>query len=237
MKMVVANMKMNLLNNQIIDYINEIDKFNFDKNVIICPSNIYIPYFLNKKYDVGIQNVFFEDKGAFTGEVSCSQIKSQNIDKIIIGHSERRNIFGETDEIVNKKIKKILSNNLSPILCVGENIDDYQNQKTNIKIANQLTESLKDINNVSKLIIAYEPVWSIGTGNIPTISELEKVVKFINDYLIKHFNTKVPILYGGSVDEENIQKIKNIKNLSGVLIGSSSLNPDTLNKIVRYLND
>lgn len=219
-KIIIANHKMNLNISEINEYINKLkevkDKF------IVCPTSIYIPYFVNSGYRVGIQNVYFKDYGAYTGETSPYQAKKIGVNYAIIGHSERRINFNETDEIIKEKIDKCLKNKLTPILCVGETLEERENGKTFEVIKKQLSI----LDNPENVIVSYEPVWMIGNDKILDINDIKEVVKFIK----KCYNVKV--LYGGGISEDNIALLNQVKNLDGYIIGSASTNASELLKIL-----
>ena len=221
---VVANLKAYMTYKDILKY-----KDNVPDNVIVCPSNLHIPFFLNHKYKVGIQDISIYDIGAHTGEICASQVKELGVEYAIIGHSERRS--KETDDEINKKVLKALENNLKVILCIGENKDENKNEKIEYQILNDL----KNVSNLDNVIIAYEPVWCIGTGITPTNEQIEETIKFIQSIFRKNFTTNVKILYGGSVDKNNINTLKKI-NLSGFLIGKASTDYEHLKEIVDSLS-
>ena len=221
---VVANLKAYMTYKDILKY-----KDNIPNNVIVCPSNLYIPFFLNHKYKVGIQDISIYDTGAHTGEICASQVKELGVEYAIIGHSERRS--KETDDEINKKVLKALENNLKVILCIGENKDENKNEKIEYQILNDL----KNVSNLDNVIIAYEPVWCIGTGITPTNEQIEETIKFIQSIFQKSFTTSAKILYGGSVDKNNINTLKKI-NLSGFLIGKASTDYEHLKEIVDSLS-
>lgn len=172
---------------------------------------------------VGAQNMYFEQKGAFTGEVSISQLKDLGVDFVIIGHSERRHIFGETNELIKKKVMAALQNNILPVLCVGETLEERKSEKTFKVIREQLEAVPEGLNN--KIIIAYEPVWAIGTGIAAKKEQIKEVVEFIRTKL----NLSIPILYGGSIDEKVAKDIADI--CDGGLVGSASLDPEKFFRI------
>lgn len=220
MKIVVANQKMNMTVNEVNDYINKMkiykDKF------IVCPSNIYIPYFINAGFNVGIQNVYKNNFGPYTGEVSSYQAKSLGVKYALIGHSERRDIFDENNDLIKEKILSCFKNNIKVILCIGESLEDRKQGKT-IEVLKKQLEVLEKNDDV---IVSYEPIWSIGSKKIPSEQEIKDVVSFIK----KCYNVKV--LYGGSVNEESILNLKNINSLDGYIIGSSSLSSHEMIKIL-----
>lgn len=226
-KIIIGNMKMYLNYDDIKNYL---DKTNEElKKVIISPSSIYIPYFINKGYKVAIQNISEHDNGAYTGEVSASQAKSMNIDYVILGHSEVRKNLIENNYKINQKIKNCLEQDLKVILCIGESKEERDNNKTKDIIKKQLDLCLKDIIDYDSIIIAYEPIWAIGTGIIPSNDEIRKILEFIRSL----YNVK--IIYGGSVDEENIKTLNKI-DLDGFIIGSSCLNPDKFVGIIKTID-
>ncbi|MEG2609817.1 MAG: triose-phosphate isomerase [Bacilli bacterium] len=233
-KIVVANLKMNMTFLETNEYIKELDQNILDKNVIICPSSLYLPLYLNKNYSVGCQNCYSENSGAFTGEISPKQINSLGVEYVILGHSERRTILHERNEEINKKIKKAVTNNLNVILCVGETKEEKDKIMTDKILERQIINCLTGIgtSDAKNIIIAYEPIWSIGTGLTPTEKEIQITIMNIKEILknlYKELNFKV--LYGGSVNEENITSINQIKEISGVLVGGASMDAKKLKKI------
>ncbi|QER41336.1 triose-phosphate isomerase [Thermodesulfobacterium sp. TA1] len=186
---------------------------------------------------LGAQNACWEEKGAFTGEISPMMLKELGIEYVILGHSERRHIFGETDELVAKRVEGVFRLGLTPILCVGETLAERQNQKTLEVVKRQVEIGLKGIKELSQrdLVIAYEPVWAIGTGITATPEQAEEVHSFIRDSLLRLYGeeiaNKIRILYGGSVTPENIASLINQPNIDGVLVGGASLDPEKFLKI------
>ena len=221
-KLIVGNLKNYMDAYDTSMYLKQIDKI---ENVVLYPSNIFIPYFLNKKFEVGIQNIYLNDK-ICTGEINAKQAKSLGISYVIVGHSERRTNFIETNIVVNYKIKEALKNNLKVILCIGETLEEKQNNKTFEVLEKQLNECLKDIS--EEVIIAYEPIWAIGTNVVPSIVEIQTNINKIKE--IK--NSKV--LYGGSVNSGNISEI--IKVTDGVLIGKASTDVVEFLKIIEVVS-
>ena len=220
---VVGNLKMYMTYEDVLNY-----KDNIPDDVIICPSSIFIPYFLNHNYQVGIQDVSMYDLGSHTGDIGAKQAKDMGVSYTIIGHSERRN--KETDEEINKKIKKALENNLKVILCIGENQDEDKNNK----LKNQLLTDLDGVD-LDNIIIAYEPIWCIGTGITPTNAQIEDTINFIKSIVNDNFKKSVKVLYGGSVDKNNIDTLKKIDNVAGFLIGKASTDCVHLKEIVDSL--
>jgi triosephosphate isomerase len=207
-------------------------------NVVICPSFPYLNYFKSNEYKLGAQNCFYEKEGSYTGEVSPYQLKSIGVDYIIVGHSERRIKLNETDDMIAKKVYQVLKQNIKAILCIGESKSEKELHKTPIVIKKQLLNALDKVDNdmIEDLVIAYEPVYAIGSGVIPKIDDIKEVIDYIKDIINNKYSyNKVKILYGGSVDKNNIKDIININGIDGVLIGGASLNPsefiDILNQI------
>jgi len=186
------------------------------------------------------QNIFFEEKGAFTGEIAPAMLTDVGCSYAIIGHSERRQFFGETDDSVNKKIFAALKANLTPIVCIGESLGQREKGQTFTVVEKQLREGLKNVTKeqMVKLVIAYEPIWAIGTGKTATPDQAEDVHIFIRKTLGSIFGNdvsdKVRILYGGSVKPENISDLMSQPNIDGGLVGGASLKADSFAKIVKY---
>jgi len=237
-KMVIANLKMNMVFNDVKEYLNAINESITSDRVVICPTSIYVPYFLGHKYKVGLQNTYIENKGAYTGEISPLQAKSLGITYVLVGHSERRKILKEDNELVHKKLQAILNNNMTAVLCIGETLEEKNMLKTDTVLKRQLITALNDIDEKKyhNIIIAYEPVWSIGTNLVPTYKEIETTVAYIKNIVSTNFKiTNIPVIYGGSVNEKNIKELNQIKNISGVLVGGASLNPQKLLNIIEVV--
>ncbi len=181
---------------------------------------------------IGAQNLFYEDKGAFTGEISGLLLKSYNVDYVIIGHSERRNIFHETDEDVRKKIVAALRNDLKPIVCVGEHLEERESGKTEELLKKQIDTAFAGLSeeDMANIVIAYEPIWAIGTGKTATSEIADAACGFIRHLIREKFGNKtadgIRIQYGGSVKPENIEELMAMENIDGALIGGASLDPD-----------
>lgn len=236
-KIIIGNMKMYMNINEVKQYLLEINN-KIPDNVIICPTSIYIPYFLEKKYKVAIQNVYFEDNGAYTGEISIEQVKNIGINYVIIGHSERREYFQETDYDINKKVIKCLENNLNTIICIGEKIDEKNKNATNYILREQLEIALNNV--ISKyqdnIIIAYEPRWAIGTGLIPNNTEIDNTITYIKDFIFNKYKMNIKVVYGGSVNDNNIESLNKIENIDGFMIGGACTNSKKFLKIIEIVN-
>ena len=186
--------------------------------------------------EVGAQNMYFEDKGAYTGEISPLMLIDL-CDFVILGHSERRQYFAETDELINKKVKKALESGLKPILCVGESLEDNEAGRAEQKITSQVNASLAGISPTSQLVIAYEPIWAIGTGKAATSKQANATINLIRSILANIWNQEtakaVRILYGGSVTGSNIAEFIFESDIDGALVGGASLKADEFISIVR----
>ncbi|NLA33751.1 MAG: triosephosphate isomerase [Tenericutes bacterium] len=235
--MIVGNHKNNLLANDIKNYLEIIKKYNSDKvELIICPTSIYIPYFLGKGFKVGIQNLNVSGEN-LTGEVTPFQAKSLNINYVIIGHYNRRFQFNEDDILINKKIKSALNAGIKIILCIGESREQKALNKLITILPKQIDKALmgigyEDLNNI---VIAYEPIWSIGTDIIPTNEELLETISFIKNYILKKYDVNIRVLYGGSVDINNINKLLKVNNLDGFLIGAASLDANKMINMIEKI--
>ncbi len=210
--------------------------------VLICPPFTALSkvaeIIKNSPVKLGAQNMHWEVSGAFTGEVSGEFIKEIGCEYVIIGHSERRTIFGETDEMINKKIKTALQIGLKPIVCVGELLNEREANLTFSVIQRQLDKGLVDINNIEDLVIAYEPVWAIGTGKTATPIQAQEVHqeirKLIREKYGQTYAEKTRILYGGSVSPDNIKGLMQQSDIDGALVGGASLKIDSFVKLIAW---
>ena len=215
-------------------------------DIIICPPyTALVPVseiIKDSKVKLGAQNSHWEDKGAFTGEVSTSMLETTGCSFVIIGHSERRQYFAETNEIVNKKLKKVLTTKLAPIVCVGEMLEQRKSGKTEQIVDSQIREGLDGINSedMQRITIAYEPVWAIGTGETATPEQADEVHGYIRELIGKLYNTKIAesmrIQYGGSVKPNNADDLLRQENIDGALIGGASLELESFIEIIKISN-
>ncbi len=244
---IAGNWKMNLDAVTGVKLVEELSSATIDYNsrdVLVAPSftTIYPVAEATKKNGnkilVAAQNMYFEESGAFTGEVSSSMIKSSGASWVILGHSERRAIFGESDADINKKVKKALADGLSVILCVGETLWEREAGAEIETVLAQTGKGLEGISDLSNVVIAYEPVWAIGTGKTASSSDAEAMHKAIRQYIGKIRNSdtaeKVRILYGGSVKPENAKELLNMENIDGALVGGASLKAAQFLDIVNF---
>lgn len=245
-KIIAGNWKMNNTITEATELVNSIkDGINTDEvDVVLCPNFVSLSTVSDlideTKISLGAQNVYFEDKGAYTGETSVDMLISAGVKYCIVGHSERRAYFNETDEIVNKKVKKLLEKDLNPIICVGETLEQRNEEKMFDVVKSQVINALKDVTKDQmkrNVVIAYEPIWAIGTGVTATDEQAEQMCKYIRDVIAKIYDEviagKVRIQYGGSVKPSNASKILNMPNIDGALVGGASLTNDFV-AIVNY---
>ena len=230
----VANWKLNGNFKFIDQFITEISlPQDTTKCVVICPTTIHLDYMSKNKtkFYVGAQNVSQHKDGAFTGEISADSLSDLNVNFCIVGHSERRQFFFEKNEDINNKSENLIKKNIIPIVCVGETLADKEKGITNAIIEEQLKKSIPISSNFQNTIIAYEPVWAIGTGLTPTNKEINDTHSFIREHNSK-FN-KFKIIYGGSVKANNVNEITSLLNVDGALIGGASLKSDEFTKIIQ----
>ncbi|MFW9881658.1 MAG: triose-phosphate isomerase [Candidatus Thorarchaeota archaeon] len=193
----------------------------------------------NTNMKLGAQNMYFEEKGAFTGEISPNFLKDIGVEYVILGHSERRDIFKESDDLVNKKLKKALSKGLKSIVCIGEHLEEREEGKTKEVIQYQMNETFKDLNKdqITQTVIAYEPIWAIGTGKTATPDQAEEIHVFIREILAQKFDREtaeiIRIQYGGSIKPDNAEELFSKKNIDGGLVGGASLQADSLANIIK----
>ena len=232
--MIIAlNNKSNLEKEDFEKYLEELKTVETTETLILCPTFLNISMVSNSNIKLGSQNVSVSDNGAYTGEISASQLKSYQVEYAIVGHSERREYQRETNEEINKKIKQLFKNDITPILCIGETLEERKQNKVNEVLEEELTIATRDLTEEEKkrLIIAYEPIWSIGTGVIPTNEQIEEVFQEIKRLVPASY-----ILYGGSANEENIDQLKQIPSINGYLLGGISLKVDKLKVFIEKLH-
>ena len=234
-KIIVGNIKMNMKFGEIANYLNQFKNIK-NKNLVICPSYIYIPYFLKHNFSVGSQDVCSFEDGGYTGEISANQLASMGVKYTIVGHSERRIKLGETDIEINKKIKCALNAKLKVILCIGETLEEFRLLKKETVLKRQIRDALFDIEDLSNVIIAYEPIWSIGTNKVPNNENLFNTITYIKELIKDLYRQDIKVIYGGSINEKNILKFKEVENLDGYLIGSLSVNPTQFIEIIEKVS-
>jgi len=212
-------------------------------DIVICPPYTALSavnnILKNSNIKLGGQNMYFEEKGAFTGEISPKFLQAVGCEYVILGHSERRNIFNESDELVNKKLKKALEMNLKPIVAIGEHLEEREAGKTKEIILYQMNETFKDITkeDMKTIVIAYEPIWAIGTGKTATPEQAEEIHVYIRELLIQKYDKEIAdsirIQYGGSMKPENAEDLLSKNNIDGGLVGGASLNAELLAAIIK----
>ncbi len=218
--------------------------FDEDVDVLICPTYVALYAVKNVLIDtnikIGAQNMHFEDHGAFTGEISPSMLKNMGVDYAIIGHSERRQYYNETDEAVNKKLKAALKYGLNPILCVGETLEQRQGGIEKKTVKNQICKAFDGIEDIDaeKIAVAYEPIWAIGTGITATSDQVNEMAEFIRTSIAEIYDIelseKIIIQYGGSVKSDNANEILSLPHIDGALVGGASLKADEFIKIINF---
>ena len=230
-KYIIGNWKMSISRREVSGFLLKFTTLNKNANIQFGISAPFVfidelsNSFTNKNTWIGAQNVSEYERGAYTGEISASMLADSNVNFCLVGHSERRHIFNETKEQTNIKIFRLLENNITPLLCIGETLEEFDNHQTLDVLSEQIKYAFNNLNNdnINKIILAYEPVWAIGTGKTPTIQDIEKTITFIKDYIQTNYNTTLPVLYGGSVNVKNSSEILAIPCVDGALIGGASL--------------
>ena len=222
MKYLICNFKNKLLKDDILKYNRNLGEIETKVKLVLCPPSIYLSLFDKNGYDLGAQDISSFMDRTITGEIEANQIKSLGATYVIVGHSERRIYKHEINIDFINKINNALENNLNVIYCVGETLKDKENGSTFEILEKQISEVLNNVE-IKNIMIAYEPVWAIGTGNVSSIKEIKENTEFISDLLYEKYECKLDILYGGSVNDENIGELCSIKGLSGFLVGGASL--------------
>ena len=245
-KVIAGNWKMNMLPNEAMNFIEELAPLvkNTKNEVILCVPYTDLFYSLlnvqGTNIKIGAQNMHWEEKGAYTGEVSGQMLKSIGVEYVIIGHSERRQYFAETDETVNKKIKSALAVGLKPIVCVGETLEQREQGITEQVITSQIEKAFMDIEakDLEKIIVAYEPIWAIGTGKTATSEDANNTIMQIRKKLAESYGQndadRVIIQYGGSVKSSNAKELFEMSDIDGGLVGGASLKAEEFSKIVNF---
>ena len=245
---IVGNWKMNKTRQEVIEFLDAVKDHDFgEKNkIVITPPDTYLYLFEEKlrysQVQYGVQNVFPKINGAYTGELSYETAIDFGSKYAILGHSERRTLFLECDLLISKKVRACVQNNLTPILCIGENLVLRKSDNYKKHLAEQIKEGLIRVSGeeLRKVIIAYEPIWAIGTGETATPEQVEETHMFIRSYLVeeygKELGNSIPLLYGGSVKPSNVRALALAQSVSGFLIGGASLQADSFIEINNILN-
>jgi triosephosphate isomerase len=212
-----------------------------EAEVVFCPTYLGLQKAVEMAKDsnvgIGAQNMHFEKNGAFTGEISGEMLQAIGVKYVLIGHSERREYFNETDETVNKKAIKALTLGITPIVCCGETLEERESGKAEDKVVGQMESGLKGIEDITKVVVAYEPIWAIGTGKTASKEEANEACGWVRQTIAKMFGEdaaqKVRVQYGGSVNPENIKDLMAMDNIDGALVGGASLKP-TFSEIAKF---
>ena len=245
-KVIAGNWKMNMLPDEAIRFISELEPLvkDTENEVVLCVPYTDLFYALltaqNTNIKIGAQNMHWEENGAYTGEVSGKMLKAIGVEYVIIGHSERRQYFAETDETVNKKLKAAFKYGLKPIVCVGETLEQREAEKAEEIVTTQIEKDLEGLTNeqVQNTIIAYEPIWAIGTGKTATSEDANNMIKTIREKIANIYGQNVSngviIQYGGSVKASNAKELFSMSDIDGGLVGGASLKVEEFSKIVNY---
>ncbi len=240
---IAGNWKMNKTAKEAVELVNELKPLVKDAecDVVVCVpfTDIYAVAEAVKGTNIhlGAQNVHFAEKGAYTGEISADMLLEAGVEYVIIGHSERRQYFGETDETVNKRTLTALEKGLKPIVCVGESLEQRETGKTEEVLKEQVVNGLKNIDDITKVVIAYEPIWAIGTGKTATAEQANETIGFIRKTVAENFcpkcAEKVRIQYGGSMNAKNAHELMSMPEIDGGLIGGASLKAEDFSIVVK----
>lgn len=234
-KVIIGNHKNYMNLNDVSKYLKKANEKITSNQVIICPSSIYIPYFIKHDYLVGVQNI--EVDKPFTGELSSSQVSELDVKYVIVGHSERVKNFSEEEERIHSKVLDVVNHNLNVIICIGETLEEKNLFKTEKSLKRQISTYLKDVptQKFKNIIVAYEPVWTVGANKNLTVVELKRNVNYIKELISKLYNVDIPVVYGGSINSSNIEKFNKIESLDGFLVGEASTNIDEFLKIIEVV--
>lgn len=232
-KIIAANWKMNNDFSDIKPFVKYVKKnVKIKEGLVVCVPSVMIKTFADTAKGVvqtGAENCYFAEKGAYTGEISAKMVKSAGASHVIIGHSERRQLFAETNEMLNKKLKAALAEGLKVIFCIGETLEERTKYKSVLK--KEIVEGFEGITDFSNIVIAYEPIWAIGTGKVATTADISKVHSYIKNLVKETFGTEIRVLYGGSVKPSNSKEILALPEVDGVLIGGASLKAEDYSNI------
>lgn len=239
-KIIAGNWKMNNDLTLLNEFKDELKSFELDENVktIICPSFVFLNHFKDlDNVTIYSQNINNNVSGAYTGEISVQMLKSVGVFGSIVGHSERRMYYNETDETVNEKVLLAKANGFNVILCVGESLEERENKKHFDVVKNQLLKALENIKDLEDIVIAYEPIWAIGTGKTASSDDANEMATYIRNVIKELYSDeaeKISILYGGSVKPSNIKELMSKDNIDGALVGGASLKAKDFSQLVNY---
>lgn len=242
MKYFIANWKMYLTRAEALELASTVVSSNIlnDASVVLCPSFLHLEavdgIIAHSQAILGAQDVYFESVGAFTSAISVQQLKELAVSYVLVGHSERRKYFGETDELINKKIKALLPSGMQPVVCIGETAIEHSEGKTHERVDKQIQAVLQGLQS-SHIIIAYEPIWAIGTGVTLSIDDVTEVHGYIKKKVKEYSGAECEVLYGGSITPENIKEFWSAQNVDGVLVGGSSTQKDKLSALLSLISN
>lgn len=235
----IGNLKMNLSKAELLPYFEKLKSKNYKSKVGLCVPSVYLPLAHKELNDsnvlYGAQNIYYKDSGAYTGEISAKMLQDFNTKLVLVGHSERRALFGETNEVVNAKTKKILEYSYTPIVCFGETLAERNQGFAKDVVYGQIRGALENLSkeNMSKIIFAYEPVWAIGTGINATSKQAEEIIAYAKEVVYELSSSReIVMLYGGSLKASNAEDILNQPSIDGGLIGGASLTFEDFNAII-----
>ena len=242
---IAGNWKMNMLFPEVEDFLFELSDNIEEKEldsveVVICPPALYLELSSDiandSKFHIGAQNVNENENGAYTGEISAVMLRSMDLKYCIIGHSERREYYSESDDVINEKLKKLHENEMVPIFCIGETLEQRDQGITKDIILSQLNGGLKDVKIEGNVVIAYEPIWAIGTGKTATSHQAQEIHALIRKWLEENYSKdiseKTSILYGGSMKPENVKELLNQPDIDGGLIGGAALDVSKFSSMI-----
>ncbi|MDO5717853.1 MAG: triose-phosphate isomerase [Tissierellia bacterium] len=244
--LIAGNWKMNFTTSEAVEFVEQLVQASYDENVekLICVPAVHLSelykYTKTAGFELGAQNMYYEEKGAFTGEISPLMLKDLNVDYVILGHSERREIFKEDDHMINKKVLSAFAHGIKPILCCGETLVEREADLHKDKIKTQIETDLEGVTaeQCAEMVIAYEPIWAIGTGRTASSSDAYEIIAFIRELIKDKYGdevaNKIRILYGGSVNPENIGEFMEIEEIDGALVGGASLDVMSFNALVNF---
>ena len=241
---VAGNWKMNKTPTEACSFIQESVNLLLDidrvKVIFLPPFTGLFDMHVEHPFSLGAQNCHWEDQGAFTGEISVGMLKDCGVSYVIVGHSERRHVFSETNDWINRKVKAIIAADLIPILCIGETFEQRKSGQTNQVLEEQLQDGLEMINSLEKLVVAYEPVWAIGTGITASVEQVSDALLLVRDILSIQFSDSnidnSPIIYGGSVTPTNAEELISVPGVDGFLVGGASLNIESFTSIIKIVD-
>lgn len=241
MKYLVCNLKANKIYDEIIEYEKELKKISINNEIelIVCPSTLFLYMFKSDNYKLGTQDISMYNIGPHTGENTAEQLSSLGVKYALIGHSERRKLFKEEENIIIEKIKKAYHSHIKPIYFVGETEEEKKKELAETILEKQIINILNEVPDYKreKMIIVYEPIWAIGSGILPKNEEIIERIEWIKIIIKKNYNLNLPVLYGGSIDQNNISELCYIENLDGFVIGESSKNIEELTKIYNTIKN